>query len=37
MRKFWVKLRLCIAIYLAIWKYDREYKKRKRRGEILWN
>ena len=37
MRKFLISLRLYMAIYFAIWKYDREYKKRKRRGEILWN
>lgn len=35
MRKFWLELRLCMVIYFAIWKYDREYK-RENEGEKFY-
>ena len=34
MHKFWINLRVTIALYVAIWKFDRNYKRMKRKGLI---
>lgn len=34
MRKFWINLIVTIALYVAIWKFDRNYKRMKRKGLI---
>lgn len=37
MRKFWVGLKVTIALYIAIWKFDINYKRIKGKGLIIWN
>lgn len=34
MRKRLIELRICFELYKAIWKFDREYKRDKRKGVI---
>lgn len=32
MRKLWLEIKFCAIFYYGIWKFDRAYKKLKKKG-----